>query len=196
MACSIVARKLGVPIARVEGGICSGDWSMPEEINRMVTNSITTRFFTTSAKANESLRRAGVADERILFVGNTMIDTLLTQMPGLQPPDFWAALDFRPGQYSVVTLHRPANVDGEQQLLRCLAGGLSRASAYREESAGTGRPATVIVGTNELIGTAPAKLGSALARLMAEKWKKGGIPEMWDGRAAERIVVELQRLLG
>ena len=84
MACSIVARKLGVPVAHVEGGIRSGDWTMPEEINRVVTDSITTWFFTTSDSANENLRCAGVPAERMFFVGNTMIDTLLKQMPRLQ----------------------------------------------------------------------------------------------------------------
>jgi UDP-N-acetylglucosamine 2-epimerase (non-hydrolysing) len=259
MACSIVARKLGVPVAHVEGGIRSGDWSMPEEINRVVTDSISNWFFTTSATANENLRRAGVADERVFFVGNTMIDTLLAQMPRLQPPDFWAALALRPGQYFVLTLHRPANVDAEQQLQRLLqaiadgTGGLPvvfpvhprTAKSLRElagqipglhyvdpqgylefnylvkhakgvitDSGGiteettvmgvpcltlrdnTERPETVTVGTNELIGTDPAKLGPALARLMAGEWKKGAVPEKWDGRAAERIVAELQRLLG
>lgn len=259
MACSIVARKLGVPVAHVEGGIRSGDWSMPEEINRVVTDSITNWFFTTSATANDNLRRAGVADERIVFVGNTMIDTLLKQMPRLQPPDFWAALDLRPGQYFVVTLHRPANVDGEQHLLRLLqaiadgTGGLPvvfpvhpRTAKSLKELAGqipglhyvdpqgylefnylvkhakgvitdsggiteettvmgvpcltlrdnTERPETVTVGTNALIGTDPAKLGPALALVMAGDWKKGAVPEKWDGRAAERIVAALQRLLG
>jgi len=120
MACSIAARKLGVPVAHVEGGIRSGDWTMPEEINRVVTDSITNWFFTTSETANENLRRAGVADNRIFFVGNTMIDTLLKQIPRLRPPDCWTSLKLEPGKYFVITLHRPANVDGEQQLLRLL----------------------------------------------------------------------------
>ena len=77
MACAIAAQKLRVPVAHVEGGIRSGDWSMPEEINRLVTDAITNWFFTTSEVANANLRQAGVAEERIFFVGNTMIDTLL-----------------------------------------------------------------------------------------------------------------------
>ena len=81
MACSIVARKMGIPVAHVEGGIRSNDWTMPEEINRVVTDSITNWFFTTSDTANDNLRRAGVTDDRIFFVGNTMIDTLLKQLP-------------------------------------------------------------------------------------------------------------------
>ena len=120
MACSIVARKLGVPVAHVEGGIRSGDWSMPEEINRVVTDSITNWFFNTSETANENLRRAGVTQDRIFFVGNTMIDTLLKQLPRLRPPAFWESLRLEPGNYFVVTLHRPANVDGEHHLLRLL----------------------------------------------------------------------------
>jgi UDP-N-acetylglucosamine 2-epimerase (non-hydrolysing) len=120
MACAIVARKLGVPVAHVEGGIRSGDWTMPEEINRVVTDSITNWFFTTSETANDNLRKAGVADDRIFFVGNTMIDTLLKNVPRLRPPVCWHTLKLEPGQFFVVTLHRPANVDGEQQLLRLL----------------------------------------------------------------------------
>ena len=120
MACSIAARKLGVPVAHVEGGIRSGDWTMPEEINRVVTDSITNWFFTTSETANDNLRRSGVTDDRIFFVGNTMIDTLLKQLPRLRPPACWSSLNLTPNNYFVVTLHRPANVDGEQQLLRLL----------------------------------------------------------------------------
>src|SRR5262245_9218755 len=77
MACAIVAQKLCIPVAHVEGGIRSGDWSMPEEINRMVTDAITNYFFTTSEIAGTNLRDSGVSDDRIFFVGNTMIDTLL-----------------------------------------------------------------------------------------------------------------------
>src|SRR5712671_4836820 len=106
MACSIAARKLGVPVAHVEGGIRSGDWSMPEEINRVVTDSITNWFFTTSETANANLRHSGITENRIFFVGNTMIDTLLKQMPCLRPPTFWDALGLKPQQYFVVTLHR------------------------------------------------------------------------------------------
>jgi UDP-N-acetylglucosamine 2-epimerase (non-hydrolysing) len=124
MACAIAAQKLGVPVAHVEAGIRSGDWSMPEEINRMVTDSITNWFFTTSEVANANLRKSGVEDERIFFVGNTMIDTLLANIDRLQKPDFWDALGLKAGEYFVVTLHRPANVDkgdGFARLLRAIA---------------------------------------------------------------------------
>lgn len=126
MACAIAAQKLCVPVAHVEAGIRSGDWSMPEEINRMVTDSITNYFFTTSEVANTNLCKSGVADERIFFVGNTMIDTLLANMDRLQKPDFWDRYDLRVGEYFVVTLHRPANVDkgdGFSRLLHAIADG-------------------------------------------------------------------------
>jgi UDP-N-acetylglucosamine 2-epimerase (non-hydrolysing) len=256
MACTIVARKLGVEVAHVEGGIRSGDWSMPEEINRVVTDSIANWFFTTSETANAHLRAAGVPDERIVFVGNTMIDTLRRHLPDLRPPEFWGALGLAPKRYLVLTLHRPANVDGEGKLLahlRAIADGAGElavvfpvhprtAKALRAlggeipglhyveplgylefnylvqqalgvitDSGGvteeatvmgvpcltlrdtTERPETVTVGTNELIGTDPGKIGPALARLRAGKWKTGGIPEKWDGDAARRIVDFMER---
>lgn len=258
MACSIVSRKLGIPVAHVEGGIRSGDWSMPEEINRIVTDSITNWFFTTSITAGENLRQAGVADENIFFVGNTMIDTLLKQMPRFFPPDFWQDLNLEPGKYFVVTLHRPANVDGEKQLLHMLqaisqgteglpvifpvhprtaknlhnfAGRISdihyvdpqgylefnylvkHAKGVITDSGGiteettvmgvpcltlrnnTERPETVTIGTNELIGTIPANLEPALAKLMSGQWKTGKVPDKWDGHSAERIVNILQKLV-
>ena len=120
MACTIAARKLGVAVAHVEGGIRSGDWTMPEEINRVVTDSITSWFFTTSETANENLRRFNVEEDRIFFVGNTMIDTLLKQLPRLRAPACWEELGLEPRKYFVVTLHRPANVDGEQKLVSLL----------------------------------------------------------------------------
>lgn len=116
MACAITAQKLHVKVAHVEAGIRSSDWSMPEEINRMVTDSITNYFFTTSEVANQNLRQAGIPEKRIYFVGNTMIDTLLKNRPRFRKPPVWETLDLTPGGYIVMTLHRPANVDEEQQL--------------------------------------------------------------------------------
>jgi UDP-N-acetylglucosamine 2-epimerase (non-hydrolysing) len=121
MACSIAAKKLGIPVAHVEAGIRSGDWSMPEEINRIVTDSITDYFFTTSTVANENLRRSGIEDERIFFVGNTMIDTLLANLDRARPAPFWDEFGLEAGKYIVVTLHRPANVDDPVRLNAMLA---------------------------------------------------------------------------
>jgi UDP-N-acetylglucosamine 2-epimerase (non-hydrolysing) len=130
MACAITARKMLVPVAHVEGGIRSGDMSMPEEINRIVTDSITDYFFTTSETANDNLRKSGVGEERIFFVGNTMIDTLLASRQRFVKPDLWDELQLKEKEYIVLTLHRPNNVDEEQNLKRLLdeivnnAGGL------------------------------------------------------------------------
>lgn len=120
MACAIAAQKLCIPVAHVEGGIRSGDWTMPEEINRLVTDSITNWFFTTSEVANENLRRSGVPDERIFFVGNTMIDTLLANIDRLRPPEFAEPLCLQLSQYFVLTLHRPSNVDQPERLAALL----------------------------------------------------------------------------
>ena len=259
MACSIAAQKLCVKVAHVEAGIRSGDWTMPEEINRMVTDAITNYFFTTSAHANRNLRNAGVGDDRIFFVGNTMIDTLLSNMDRLTKPAFFDELGLKPKSYFVMTMHRPANVDSGStftKLLDAIITGtrgepvvfpvhprtaktmrefselpaslklvdpqpylefnylVRNAKAVITDSGGiteettvmgvpcmtlrdnTERPETVEIGTNELIGTNPAALRPALDRLFDGTWKKGAIPELWDGRTSERIVAHLEKLLG
>jgi len=116
LACSIAAKKLQIDVAHVEGGIRSGDLSMPEEINRMVTDSITDHFFTTSEIANKNLRKSGVMESKIHFVGNTMIDTLMAQMERFRKPEGKLFESLTPGNYLVMTMHRPANVDQEQNL--------------------------------------------------------------------------------
>ena len=258
MACAIAAQKLRVPVAHVEAGIRSGDWGMPEEINRLVTDSITNWFFTTSEVANNNLRKSGAREDQIHFVGNTMIDTLLANLERLRPPAFWAEAGLQPGHYFVMTLHRPANVDdpagfakligavGEavrglpvvfpvhprtaktlaalpnrpaglltvdpqpylefNHLVRHAKGVITDSGGVTEETTvlgvpcvtlrdSTERPETVTVGTNELIGTDPAALKPALDKLFAGQWKKGSIPELWDGRTGERIAALLDQLL-
>jgi UDP-N-acetylglucosamine 2-epimerase (non-hydrolysing) len=116
MACSIVAQKLCIKVAHVEAGIRSGDWSMPEEINRLVTDSITNYYFTTTEVANQNLIQSGISKDKIFFVGNTMIDTLLKQKPNFKQPDFWNTYSLSPQQYFVLTIHRPSNVDSAEQL--------------------------------------------------------------------------------
>lgn len=120
MACAIVAQKLHIPVGHVEAGIRSGDWGMPEEINRLVTDAITNWFFTTSDLAGANLRHSGVDDDRIFFVGNTMIDTLLHHRSEFVRPDFFDSFDLRAGEYFVLTLHRPANVDRGDGFLKLL----------------------------------------------------------------------------
>ena len=116
MACAISAQKMHVKVAHVEAGIRSGDWTMPEEINRLVTDSITNYFFTTTEVANQTLRQSGISDDRIFWVGNTMIDTLLKHRPRFKQPEIWGTAGLTAGKYIVMTLHRPANVDEESNL--------------------------------------------------------------------------------
>ena len=120
MACAVVAQKLQTKVAHVEAGIRSGDWSMPEEINRLITDSITNYFYTTSESANQNLRASGIDNNRIFFVGNTMIDTLLKQMPYFKKPEVWNTFKLKEKEYMVMTLHRPANVDEKSNLRRLI----------------------------------------------------------------------------
>jgi len=116
MACTIVAKKAGIKVAHVEAGIRSGDMNMPEEINRIVTDSLTDYFFTTSKYANQNLKKLGVPANNIFFVGNVMIDTLLKNEIRFFKPNIWNDLNLKTKQYLVITLHRPSNVDKAQQL--------------------------------------------------------------------------------
>jgi len=257
MACAISAQKLHVKVVHVEGGIRSGDWSMPEEINRMVTDSITNYFFTTTNIADENLLKSGVPAERIFRVGNTMIDTLLKHRPRFRKPPVWDELNLETKKYMVMTLHRPANVDEESKLKELLDeiinhsrdlplifpvhprtakmltnigiaherlhmieplgylefnylverafGVITDSGGIREETTvmgipcmtlrdNTERPETITIGTNELIGTNPEAIQPSMELLFSGKWKKGGIPELWDGKTAERIVDHLINL--
>ncbi len=257
MACAIVAQKLHIPVAHVEAGIRSGDWSMPEEINRLVTDSITNYFFTTTSEASQTILNSGVSKDCVFCVGNTMIDTLIKQKPRFRKPHFWDELALNKGQYFVMTLHRPANVDDKVKLKDIIdeiiknSNGLplifpvhprtakilksliiehqqlyiveplgywefnflvENSLAVITDSGGiteettvmgvpcitlrdnTERPETVTLGTNELIGTNPNAIKPALKKLFAGEWKKGSIPELWDGNTANRIVTILKNL--
>ncbi|MCC5931462.1 MAG: UDP-N-acetylglucosamine 2-epimerase (non-hydrolyzing) [Cyclobacteriaceae bacterium] len=257
LACSVTAKKMGVKVAHVEAGIRSGDWTMPEEINRLVTDRITDFFFTTTKIANQNLLKEGVAGENIFLVGNTMIDTLLANTDKFSKPDLWNSFGLEKGRYFVMTLHRPANVDEQIKLKKLIdnvvqsSGGESivfpvhprtrnildeldvnhnslhlveplgylefiylvkHARAVITDSGGiteettvlgvpcltlrdnTERPETVTAGTNELIGTDPEAVKPAMDHLMKGNWKMGSVPEMWDGKTAERIIDTLLEL--
>ena len=251
MACAIVAQKLRTKVAHVEAGIRSGDWSMPEEINRLVTDSITNYFFTTSRTANKILIESGVNKEDIYFVGNTMIDTLLKQQPNFIKPKLWDDLNLKAKNYCVITLHRPANVDEEKKLKDLIneiilssenmplvfpmhprtkaifkrlnithprlhilpplsylefnyiverskvvitdSGGITEETTVMGVPCmtlrdNTERPETITEGTNELIGTNPKAIAPAFKKLLSNNWKIGKVPELWDGKTANRIV--------
>jgi UDP-N-acetylglucosamine 2-epimerase (non-hydrolysing) len=257
MACAIAAKKLNIKVAHVEAGIRSGDLTMPEEINRMVTDAITDFFFTTTTAASDNLLKIGCSAESIFFVGNTMIDTLLANRSRFIQPEIWKEANLKEKSYLVLTLHRPANVD-QEQILKALIQeivshsrnvplifpihprtkkvfehlGISHENLYLVEpmsylefnylverakgvitdSGGiteettvlgvpcmtlrnnTERPETCSIGTNELLGTSIGVIAPALDKLFTGNWKRGGIPEFWDGHAAERIVEVLAKV--
>ena len=120
MACTITAKKMCIDVVHVEAGIRSYDMTMPEEINRMVTDAICDHFFTTTEVANTNLKNAGIASERIHFVGNTMIDTLYQNLQRLLQPDLWKQYCLKEKKYFLITLHRPANVDDCENLTHLL----------------------------------------------------------------------------
>jgi UDP-N-acetylglucosamine 2-epimerase (non-hydrolysing) len=251
MACTIVAKKAHIKVAHVEAGIRSGDMKMPEEINRMVTDSITDYFYTTSTHANNNLIKNGIPKSRIFFVGNVMIDTLLKNENRLKQPSIWQALDLSEKKYLVMTLHRPSNVDEEdqfkklitqivdlgqdfpiifpvhprtQKLLKNLnlnfnnlnyveplgylefnylvkhalavitdSGGITEETTVLNVPCitlrdSTERPETCDLGTNVLVGNDSEKIKNAFKILLSSNWKNGKIPELWDGKAAKRIV--------
>jgi UDP-N-acetylglucosamine 2-epimerase (non-hydrolysing) len=111
VACALTAAKLGIPVAHVESGLRSFDWTMPEELNRVLTDRISTLLFTHSPEAAENLSREGVDPTRIHYVGNTMIDSLVRLVGAARERAAWDALGLEPGAYLLVTLHRPSNVD-------------------------------------------------------------------------------------
>jgi len=251
MACTIVAKKEGVKVAHVEAGIRSGDMKMPEEINRIVTDSLTDYFFTTSSYANENLIKLGVNQKNIFFTGNVMIDTLLKNRPRFNQPDFWDDLNLTKKKYLVMTLHRPSNVDEEQGLRSLLkqitslgkdypiifpvhprtkkvlegldlnfrnlhyvdpmgylafnylvenafavltdSGGITEETTVMNVPCitlrdSTERPETCTQGTNMLVGNDSEKMKKAFEKLLSGKWQNTSIPELWDGKAAKRIV--------
>ena len=257
LACSIVAKKLKTKVAHVEAGIRSFDLTMPEEINRMVTDSISDYFFTTSESANINLTNSGISEDRIFFVGNVMIDALYANINRIIKPLIFVQKNLDKKKYIVATLHRPDNVDDPNKLkqyitaitesvnnipvifpvhprtakilsnLNIIAKNLylieplgylefiylvKNALAVVTDSGGiteettvmgipcltlrdnTERPETVTIGTNELIGTNPQKIQPYFDKLFKGLWKTGDIPEMWDGKAAQRIVNILTQL--
>jgi UDP-N-acetylglucosamine 2-epimerase (non-hydrolysing) len=127
LACALAAVKLSIPVAHVEAGLRSFDRTMPEEINRVMTDAIADLLLTSEPSGEENLRREGVAAARIRFVGNVMIDTLVKELPAARALGVPASRGLSPRGYALVTLHRPSNVDTEDRLT-ALAGFLSRLS--------------------------------------------------------------------
>jgi UDP-N-acetylglucosamine 2-epimerase (non-hydrolysing) len=116
MACTLVAAKLGIPVAHIEAGLRSFDRGMPEELNRLVTDALADLLLTPSADGDENLRREGVGERKIRRVGNVMIDSLVDQLPKADATNTLERLRLEPGRFVYVTLHRPSNVDTRENL--------------------------------------------------------------------------------
>lgn len=256
VACALVCAKLQIPVAHVEAGLRSFDRSMPEEINRLITDQLADFLFTPSHDGDRNLEREGIPAEKIHLVGNVMIDTLVRMLPASRafvPKD-------TPPRFALVTLHRPSNVDDLDWLksmlhtlghfgpdlpvvfpvhprtrqkmnqaglngsisalrlmeplpylsflaLQCRAtvvitdsGGIQEETTFlgvpcltvREN---TERPITVEIGTNKLVGRNPDRIRREVEEIANSRSKKGEVPPLWDGHAAERIAQVIAALV-
>jgi UDP-N-acetylglucosamine 2-epimerase (non-hydrolysing) len=251
VACALVAKKLGIRVAHVEAGLRSRDLSMPEEINRLVTDVLSDFLFVSEKSGVANLLQEGKSESAIFFVGNVMVDTLYLQLARLAEPE-----GQKPGApFAVMTLHRPGNVDDDAKLqeimeaITVIAGDLpvhfpvhprtrhrleatgllarlgksgieflpplpyqaflrlwkdaalvlTDSGGLQEETTALGipcitirenteRPVTINEGTNLLAGTTFSGIMAAYNEFKTTGGKKGRVPELWDGRAAERIV--------
>ncbi|MEO8066913.1 MAG: UDP-N-acetylglucosamine 2-epimerase (non-hydrolyzing) [Flavobacteriales bacterium] len=262
-AAALVANKLNVPMAHLESGLRSFDASMPEEHNRVLTDRITDHYFITEQSGLDNLRKEGVAEERLHFVGNTMIDTLVAFEQGVKSSSVLDELGLGSGGHVLMTIHRPATVDVKERLQDLLgligevaatrkvvfpihprtvknlerfglkenadaikgliltepldyfafqklvatcafiltdSGGIQEESTYRRVPCltlrpNTERPVTVTMGSNELVPLDMQAVRAAIARIESGSFKKGDVPPLWDGRATERILEVIERVL-
>ena len=254
VAAALTAVKLGRAVAHIEAGLRSFDRSMPEEVNRLVTDAVSDLLFTTEPSANDNLAREGVPPDKIHFVGNVMIDTLFRYRERARESDVLDRLRLEGGGYAALTLHRQSNVDDEGTLgmllgavariqeevpvvfpvhprtrrrleavtavlppmpglrlidplpyldfvqvmanARCV---LTDSGGIQEETTALGipcltlrhnteRPITVARGTNRIVGTEPDAIYGSWRQVADGKWPAGELPELWDGKAAARIV--------
>lgn len=276
LACSLVAAKLLIPVAHVEAGLRSFDRTMPEEINRIVTDSISNYLFVSERSGMENLKKEGIEfrveggvkkkekfshQAKVFFVGQVMIDNLVHYVPKAKRSKAIQQFAVQPGRYILVTFHRPSNVDEKSDLVNLVdflnalagkrkvifpvhprttknldrfslknrlnsdvllceplgyidflalmkdaelvitdSGGIQEETTYLDIQCltvreNTERPVTVEAGTNQLAGTDLKKAGQMAFKILNGALKKGKIPELWDGKAAERIVdILLQEL--
>jgi UDP-N-acetylglucosamine 2-epimerase (non-hydrolysing) len=260
IAATLVAKKCNIPVIHVEAGLRSGDRTMPEELNRIMTDSVADILFVTEPEAVDNLLNEGVDASRIFFVGNCMIDSLVNYKQKAELSNAYSKLGLEKNRYVLVTMHRPSNVDDEQGLLtivnllesidndlqvvfpihprtvnnlkkfglferlermnRCLllepqgyleflnlmmnsliiltdSGGIQEESTYLHVPCitfrkTTERPVTVVSGSNILVPELDINEALALIeKARSRTWKSSATPELWDGRASERIVQQI-----
>ncbi|MDO6435541.1 UDP-N-acetylglucosamine 2-epimerase (non-hydrolyzing) [Flavitalea sp. BT771] len=261
IACSLVAKKMHIPVAHVEAGLRSFDREMPEEINRILTDAISDLLFVTEESGLEHLKKEGIDASKVFFTGNVMIDSLVSNLSLIDASGILQQLELPKAGYLLATIHRPSNVDTPESLsgiLRLLnkyaqgrkvlfpvhprtrsnirtfglekdispeliltepigyidflclvknarliitdSGGIQEESTYlgipcvtlRDN---TERPITVKIGTNYLAGTDMSNADRIIAEVLGGNVKKGSIPELWDGKAAERICQAVYQFL-
>ncbi|MBA3058911.1 MAG: UDP-N-acetylglucosamine 2-epimerase (non-hydrolyzing) [Gammaproteobacteria bacterium] len=265
LACALVAVKKGVPVVHIEAGLRSYDRAMPEEINRILTDQIADRLYTTERTAQDNLVREGIATSQVCFAGNVMIDSVFFGRANARNArDTLQACNIDPAFFShssglgVVTLHRPSNVD-QAEALRAMLGVLGEVASrlplvfvlhprtrsnierfglmdlidparmamlppqgyldmlglmaqatvvltdsggLQEETTALGvpcltlrenteRPITVEQGTNTLVGCSREAILGAVDAILSGNGKRGRLPELWDGRAAQRIAADM-----
>ncbi len=256
IACGLVAVKQGVKLAHVEAGLRSFDRTMPEEINRLLTDQISDFLFITEKSGEENLLKEGIDKNKIHFVGNVMIDSLLSHLEKARDSKILSDLNLKSGEYVTLTLHRPSNVDSKEQFLQILNAlseiqkeipivfpihprsknrlkqfgfdpklkempglliteplgyldflkllaeskfALTDSGGIQEETTvlgvpcltlrdNTERPVTVTQGTNLVIGNRAGSIIEKSKKILNGESKKGRSPDLWDGKAAERIV--------
>jgi UDP-N-acetylglucosamine 2-epimerase (non-hydrolysing) len=254
LACSLVASKLGIKIAHVESGLRSFDREMPEEINRIITDVLADFLFVSEPSGLINLKNEGIAENKIFFVGNVMIDSLVYYMPKIDNSQILNSLKLNKNKYILVTFHRPRNVDTKENLNKLIiflnnlgktrkvvfpihprtkkninefglsgkfisnvlttdpigyidflalsknaelvitdSGGIQEETTFMGVQCltvrnNTERPVTVTLGTNQQIGTDLSEVEKAATAVLSGNIKNGSIPELWDGRTAERIV--------
>lgn len=252
IACGLTAVKMGIKLIHVEAGLRSFDKSMPEEINRILTDSISDILFVSEPSGLINLKKEGVSEDRIFYAGNVMIDSLVNLLPKISESKIKEKIGVDEEPYILVTLHRPSNVDVKKQLMS-LAAMLNRladkckilfplhprtkkrleefhledfnrnvilteplgyiefmklikdsefvitdSGGIQEETTFLGvqcitlrdtteRPVTLTVGTNQLLGLNLELAERTALKVLSGEIKKGEIPELWDGRTAERI---------
>jgi UDP-N-acetylglucosamine 2-epimerase (non-hydrolysing) len=255
LATSVVTSKLWIKLAHVEAGLRSFDNTMPEEINRIVTDRLSDYLFVSEPSGLANLKAEGVPDDKVFFTGNIMIDSLVSNLEVANKSDILKRLDLAAQGYIAMTMHRPANVDSpeilrsiidgvkkiseripvvfpchprtrnrieefglmdadegtnlriieplgyldflklqaESRLVLTDSGGIQEETTYLQIPCitmreNTERPATVDIGTNIIVGTDPEKITSSVMSALDGKGKQGAVPELWDGKTAERIV--------